>query len=82
MFESSFDRAKFNALAMYQNLLRDKFINCPMTPAMLIRMNSTLAEIQFIKQRQETHPVWKLPVEVIASDENPFAVVVKFKEGV
>ena len=59
------------AINYYQAKLVEKYHGKFLTHNLLYILNEDLRGIQEAQRRQETHPVWTLPVKVIPNPRNP-----------
>ena len=48
----------------YQNLLMEKFLYMPLTPAVQHQMRAYLNQLVGISKNKETHPAWHVPIEL------------------
>jgi hypothetical protein len=60
------------AINFYQQKLMEKYPFKVLTPALLYEMNDYLLKIQAYQANTESHPVWKMPVEVVRNPQNAF----------
>ena len=54
----------FKIMTHYQNLLMEKYLYMPFTPAIQHQMKSYLNDQINICKSRETHPAWHVPIEL------------------
>ena len=54
----------FRIVTYYQNLLMEKYLYMPFTPALQYQMQSYLQDLINVCKSRETHPAWHIPIEL------------------
>lgn len=55
----------FKIITHYQNLLMEKYLYTPMTPAAQYQMRIYFNDLIMINKHKETHPAWHIPLELV-----------------
>jgi hypothetical protein len=55
----------FRMITHYQNLLMEKYLYIPMTPAAQYQMRIYFNDLIIINKNKETHPAWHIPLELV-----------------